>query len=496
MSAPTPLPAALRSRNPARWLALFGPGAVIASLTIGSGELIFASRAGALFGYRALGWFTVVLLFKWVLVFAAARHMVLTGAHPFERWTTLPGPRGWLPLVFCILGAVCFPIWVCFHAGTTGTLLAWLSGTAEALGGGAHFAWGAVVLAVVLALVWAGGYAALERIQLAIVLLMLGCVLVALVLVEPDWWVLLRSVAVPQSLAYPDWALAQAEFRARPVWVEAITYVGVIGGSGYDYLAYVSYLRDKGWGQAGAGTSGADGPPLVDRRWFRAPLIDCTLSFAAVLVFSGVFVACGAIILGPQRLVPAGANLLDLQAAFVERVHPWLKPLYYAGALLAMLGTLYGTIEVAPAVLREVVRGYSAAWAARHAARLRSWAVGWVGAGGVGLLAGSLVYHWSRGGDTPPGLIALVTPANLFTGVFACGLICWLTWWMDRHYLPACVQPRWPLPGLNGLAGGAFVALGIKAYWDHSGWSAFVILAGTVGAGWIGAWLVGRAQRR
>jgi len=69
-------------------------GCVIASLTIGAGELIFSSRGGALFGYRLLWFFLLVLLFKWALVFVTARHMVLTGAHPFQRWMELPGPRG------------------------------------------------------------------------------------------------------------------------------------------------------------------------------------------------------------------------------------------------------------------------------------------------------------------------------------------------------------------------------------------------------------------
>ena len=89
-SAPA-LPLALQSRNPLAWLTVFGPGAVIASLTIGSGELIFSSRGGALFGYRLLWFFLLVLLLKWALVFVTARHMVLRGAHPFQCWMELPG---------------------------------------------------------------------------------------------------------------------------------------------------------------------------------------------------------------------------------------------------------------------------------------------------------------------------------------------------------------------------------------------------------------------
>ena len=199
------LPLALRSRNPLAWLTIFGPGAVIASLTIGSGELIFIAWRSSFFGYRLLFFFFMILAFKWVLVFASARHMVLTGAHPFERWMELPGPRGWFPTVFFLLAIFCFPIWVCFHAGTIGTLLSWLAGTEQSLHGGAHFLWGMLILGGVLVLVFSGGYAALERIQLVIVILMLVCVMISLFLVKPDWLEFLKGLIIPQRLEYPDW---------------------------------------------------------------------------------------------------------------------------------------------------------------------------------------------------------------------------------------------------------------------------------------------------
>ena len=37
-----------------RLLRVFGPGAIIASVTVGTGETIFAPRVGALFGYAML----------------------------------------------------------------------------------------------------------------------------------------------------------------------------------------------------------------------------------------------------------------------------------------------------------------------------------------------------------------------------------------------------------------------------------------------------------
>ena len=491
-----PVPPALQSRNPLKWLTVFGPGAVIASLTIGSGELIFSSRGGALFGYRLLWFFLLVLLSKWVLVFVSARHMVLSGAHPFQRWMELPGPRGWFPLVFFLLALPCFPVWVSFHSGTVGTLLAWLTGTERSLRGGAHFVWGMVTLGVVLALVFGGGYAALERVQLVIVLLMLLCVAVSLVVLRPDWLEFGKGFVLPRPLVYPEWSSSLPDLAGRPVWVETITYVGVIGGSGYDYLAYVSYLRDKRWGQAGLAPATAAELEVmladaahINRRWLRAVAVDSILSFLAVLVFSAVFVACGAVILGPQHRIPGGSNLLELQAGFVTPVYPWLKYVYFIGAFLTIFGTLYGTIEVAPTVCREIAHAFQPDYAARHATKLRFLAVSWAGFGGLVALLWTFLYHLVSGADNPPGLIALLTPANLFTGVLACGLICLLASWADRRFLPSGLRPRSSFVALNICAGIVFLALGIKGYWDHSGLTAFLILAATLAAGWIGAWL-------
>ncbi|MCI0744459.1 MAG: Nramp family divalent metal transporter, partial [Verrucomicrobia subdivision 3 bacterium] len=474
---------------------LFGPGAVIASLTIGAGELIFSSRAGAVFGYRLLWFFVVILALKWVLAFATARHMVLTGAHPFQRWMELPGPRGWFPAVFFLLALVCFPIWIGFHAGTLGTLLSSLAGTEGYLRGGAHLVWGVIVLVAVLALVSTGGYERLEKIQLGTVSVMLLSVVISLLLLKPDWLELLSGLLVPRWPEYPSWISAQPEIAARPVWVETMTYVGVLGGSGYDYLAYVSYLRAKHWGRAGKGCANARelaamaaDPNHADRKWLRALWIDSVLSFLAVLIFAGVFVTCGAMVLGPQHKVPGGNNLLQLQSEFISPLYPWLKPLYFVGAFLAIFGTLYGTIEVAPAILRELARAFRPALAETTTRRLRYWSVLWVSVGGGMILVWTLLNHMAGSSDNPPGLIALLTPANLFTGVLACGIICALSWWADRRYLPRSLWLRWPLRLLNGVAAIVFLVLGLKAYWDHSGWTACVILGGTLTAGAILVW--------
>jgi len=485
-----------------KWLTIFGPGAVIASLTIGAGELIFSSRAGALFGYRLLWFFVLVLVLKWVLVFATARHMVLTGAHPFQRWMDLPGPRGWFPMVFLFLALVCFPIWVSFHAGTLGTLVAWMTHTQQFANGGGYLVWAVAMLVLVMALVAAGGYATLERVQLAIVAVMLACVVVSVLLLKPDWPELLKGLFIPKLPAYPSWVGSHPEIATRPVWVEITTYIGVLGGSGYDYLAYVTYLRAKHWGQAGGPLVTptlldeiARNPAHTNRRWLRAVWIDSLLSFAAVLVFAGVFVACGAKVLSPQHQVPGGTNLLTLQAQFVTPLYGWLQPLYFVGAFLAIFGTLYGTIEVAPAVLREFADALKPGNADKYALRLRKWAVWWAGLGGFLIIIWNLIHHLTGRAETSSALITLLTPANLFTGVLACGFICLLSLWTDSRWLPRALQMPWLLRALTAIAGLIFLGLGLKGYWDYSGWRALGIFAVTLAAGWLLAWALRRAAR-
>jgi hypothetical protein len=212
------------------------------------------------------------------------------------------------------------------------------------------------------------------------------------------------------------------------------------------------------------------------------------MSFAAVLLFTAVFVICGAAVLGPQHKVPVGSDLLTLQAEFVAALHPWFTHVYFAGAFLAVFGTLYGTIEVAPTILRELVFAFRPKGVEWPQSRLRFWSVAWVGLGGLLILVWSLLYYLRAGADKPPGLIAILTPANLFTGVLGCGLICLLNVWTDYRFLPQPLRPSKATILFSIIAGLVFLVLGLRGCWDHSGWAAFAVLAGALAFGWLSAW--------
>ncbi|MCA9028795.1 MAG: Nramp family divalent metal transporter [Planctomycetaceae bacterium] len=505
-------------RSAVDWIRIFGPGAIIASLTIGTGELIFSTRGGAIFGYDILYVFAVISLLKWGLVVSTSRHMVLTGVHPYERMIDLPGPRGWMPIMLLLMATVSLPIWISFHAGVLGNLTSWITGTRTAMHGGADYLWGAGILAMVLLLSATGGYSVLERVQLFVVTAMVLSSVISLIIYNPDWMDLFLGM-VPRPLAYPEWLSEKyPEIARHSVWVETTRYVGVIGGAGFDYLAYTSWLREKSWGVLpGKATPEliaeiAADPQHEARKWISAPFVDCAISFLLIIAFSAVFVASGTIVLRAEEIVPDESNLLNLQSRFVTQIHSILLPLYVAGAFLAMLGTLYGTIEVGCSIADEMARSFRSSWSEDKSHRLKQLVLGWCGTFAMAILIWLLIRQMSPATpipdsttapvavseDVPPEevdstveparvdkpklLLAILTPVNLFTGVLSCGLICLAVVWMDRRWLPAELQPPTWLTLLNILSSILFLYLGLKGYWENENrnlilWSMCGILA-------------------
>ena len=455
-----PPPSALVSKNPLQWCRYFGPGAVIASVTIGSGELVFPSRGGAIFGYRLLWVFLLVGFLKWVLAYSSLRHMVISGAHPAERWMSIPGPRGWLHISLLGLLLITMPMSSAFILGVLGTTATWITGFGD------HYVWASLCCLLVSLLLILGGYGTLEKIQTVMLLVMLSCIMVALIYLRPDWLGVARGF-VPQTLSYPDWLYSTLpEMRNRSVWVEVLVYVSVIGGTAPDYLAYTAFVRDKKWGWSHLGCASqeqlenlarARGADL--RYWLRAPLVDTALSFFLVVVLSSAFCILGTVVLRPERLIPEGINLLNYQALFLTSLAYWLLPLYQASVFLAFLGTLYAGPEICYRNFRELL-GAVPEWRCRIPRRLPIAAYGVFLGGGLGVLWFTRLYPDIR-------LIDIFTPAGILTGVLLASFYNLTNPWMDWCFLPARLRmPLW-LGIANLFAAAVLLIAGLKALWDY-----------------------------
>ena len=471
-------PPGLISRNPLGWLRFFGPGAVLASLTIGSGEVLFPSRGGAIFGYRLLWIFLLVSVLKWVLAYSSMRHMILSGAHPYERWSSIPGPRGWLPLFIFAIAVLFDPFWFSFLSGLLGTLCTWIFGIGD------HYWWASVWVVAAVVLLAMGGYRLLEKAQLVMLGLMLVCIFVAVFYVRPDWVAAAQGLFFPQPLVYPDWLFDELpHMRDRSEWVEIMVYAGAIGGAGYDYLGYVSLLRDKKWGRSDRGVASeqeleqiAEQTDHPVRLWVRAALIDTVVSFASIVLISICFVILGTVILQPQQVVPDGVDLLNHQASFLTTLSPLLLPLYQISIFLAFFGSIYGGPELAYRVVHEYLRTLPRWRTGLPTAKLRWAIIIWTLGGGLGILWLSRPY---------PGiqLIDIITPAGILTGVLLSGFYCLANPWMDWRFLPRALRAPTPLLALNIIAGIVFTTMGLKSLWDYrQGWAFLMVAVPLLGA--------------
>ena len=473
-------PDGLRSRNPLGWLRFFGPGAIIASVTIGSGELIFPSRGGALFGYQLLWIFPLCVFLKWTMVYGGMRHMILSGAHPLERWTWLPGPRGWVPLSMCVLVFICLPMIFSFMSGILGTHCAAVTGF------GNQSTWATLWAVVAIVMLLTGGYNFVEKSQIVILGLMLIGVFMAVVWVQPDWSAVIRGFFLPRPLSYPDWAYqVLPDLRNRAIWVELTMYIWFIGGAGEDYLSYASLLREKKWGMSHLQTAGREQlARIAERRdhpariWVRAALIDTVTSFTSVVLIATVFAILGAVILHPDHLIPADEDLLTYQAKFLTELSPWLTHFYNLAVFLAFFGILLGGPELSFRLLYEYLHTLPRYRNSLAEKKLRIGAILWTLGTGILLLWVVKMLQDRKIVSNDLNLLDILTPAGIYTGSLGCAVFCLANVWADRRFLPAALRSPWPLTASNIGAGVVFLLMSIKAIWDYDGVRGLVIICG------------------
>jgi Mn2+/Fe2+ NRAMP family transporter len=505
-----PLTDAIKSAKLKDMIKFFGPGAIMASLTIGSGETFFAARGGAVFGYAILWSFVLGCFFKWVQCYTAMRYLTLTGEHPIDRWAHFPGPRGWFPFLLGALSIMCFPFWLSFLPSLLGTLCKWMFHFGD------HLWWGTFWIALFISLTLAGGYNVLEKAQLTIITLMLVAILFSAFYFQPDWGAVLAGSFIPRIPDYAPWIFQKyADVAARPPWVEITVYIGAIGGGTYDYIGYVGLLREKDWGMLGLPNlaevqkrvyeleekgeriplSEEAGDVKTALAWTKAPAIDSIVSFVSVILFAAGFMIGGARLLHTEQLIPSGLKLLEYQAQFLTQIHRWLLPLYDMGVFLAIAGTIYGAYEVYTRTAYECLRTVFPGLRKINIKKLRLWVCLYVGVVGLFLM-------WMTRLLPNMKLIDLPTPAGIIGGVMTCGLWCLAMIWTDRKYLPKPYQMRGWLVSLNWIAGLGMAFMGLKAWWDysvdkfHSGWWGYLFLAGMVVLSMIITAIISRYYRK
>jgi manganese transport protein len=279
-----------------------GPGAVVAAAFIGPGTVTTATLAGAGFGYTLLWALTFSTIATLVLQEMAARLGLVTGAGLGEAVRTGFGRTAMrIAAVALVIGAVAFGN----AAYETGNLLGAALGMNGAFGGAVRV-WVVVLAAVAFLLLWSGRYRVIERVLVAMVVLMSAVFLATAFTLAPPAGEVLRGLFVP----------------IVPEDARAVVYaVGLIGTTvvPYNLFLHAAIVSEK-W----------HGP-----EWLPAARIDLGIAIVLGGIVSMAIVATAAAALAGGD---AGiANAADMATQLEPLLGAWARVFFAAGLFAAGL---------------------------------------------------------------------------------------------------------------------------------------------------------------
>lgn len=343
-----------------------GPGLILASASIGSGEIFFSTRGGAIFGYVLLWTFIASVILKGTVVYSGARYITLTGESPFTRFgQIIPGPKNWFPVMLGIFATVSFPTWSGGFASFLGQWSVWTFGFGDPR------VWATMWIALVFITLFVGSFDLVEKFQTWIVAIMVVFVIIASFVARPEWFEVLKGLIPTIPKTHLPWVIEKyPAIAAKPISLEIITYLGALGGGTYDYIGYIGMYREKKWGMLGNPNlkelnaklltlKKGETIPLSDNlediekahNWLKAPIMDNVVSFSAVLLFSAAFMILGNVILGTNGLqaIPTDKEIMQHQVAFFSMISPALVYFYKIAVWAAFFGSMQasGTVMYA-----------------------------------------------------------------------------------------------------------------------------------------------------
>lgn len=171
----------------------FGPGMLVTAAFVGPGTVTTASSAGASFGYALLWALLFSVIATVILQEMAVRQALVTRSGLAE---TLRQALGGRSLGRLAMGLVIAAIGLGNAAYESGNI----AGAALALAslGGGNAGWSLLIGTLAAALMFLPAYRQLERLLIALVLLMSAVFILSAVLLSPDWGAVLTGLARPQ----------------------------------------------------------------------------------------------------------------------------------------------------------------------------------------------------------------------------------------------------------------------------------------------------------
>jgi len=329
-------------------LLLVGPAFVWSAEYIGTGEVLLATRAGAVLGTAILWAVVVGVLLKYWIGMAGARYTACTGEGMVDLFARVPGPRNWAVWVVLVVQFCAAALSIGAVATACG---AFLNRLVPVLPG-----WwaGWIVAGFAFVIAWTGAFDLLKGVMSFFVLLIVGGALYAAVHVFPGLAALLQSLRF-QVPPVAEWATAQG-VGTNP-WREIMPLLGW-GAGGFASQVWYTYwvlgagygaAQGRGWGQpadveALGRMSRASAEKLAG--WCKVVYTDATIALVIGVVVTGAFVLSGAGVLRPLQLAPRGDGIQ--MAGTIASI--------FSSQWGAIGGTLLGQLAGWPRLLADAFR--------------------------------------------------------------------------------------------------------------------------------------------
>ena len=309
---------------------LIGPGLILASSIVGSGELIATTVLGAENGYILLWLIVMSCLVKTVVQNELGRYAIGTGKTTLEAFNEVPGPRlkvSWLVWMWCIM--VTFTL---FQVG------AMLGGTSEIL----HrqfpgvpitvFVW--LLAAATMVLLIVGKYVVVERVAMGLVVsftaLTVSCCFLLLKLPEYFSW---SEVLTGLTFQPPVGGMATA-----------VAAFGITGVGATELVMYPYWCIEKGYARSAGRRDNSPGWARRALGWIRVMGFDVLFSMVIYTFATIAFYLLGGGVLRGMGLVPEGSEMVHvLSSIYTETLGAWSLGLFMVGAFAVLYSTVFAS---------------------------------------------------------------------------------------------------------------------------------------------------------
>jgi len=340
-------------------LALLGPSFVWSAEFIGSGEVILATRTGALLGTSVIWAIVVGVFLKFWIGMSGARYTVCTGEGMMDMFSRIPGPRNWVVWIVLIAQFASGTIAIGSLASAAGVFVNSLIPISPYFGG-----WFVTIFS--LFIVWSGAFSILRIIMSLFVLVISLGVLYVAINVFPGLSAFLKGLTFQLPIV-PDWALTIEDVSENP-WRELLPLLGWGAGGFASQVWYTYWVIGAGYGAThnrGYGKP-ADVSILLNlsrtgaekiKSWCRVVYTDATIAMVIGIVVTVSFLIAGAGVLRPSQLAPQGEDVaLTLSNVFSSQWGSFGGFLFMLSAAVALISTQIGQLAGWPRLLADSFR--------------------------------------------------------------------------------------------------------------------------------------------